>query len=105
MSDPGEHSDWVAYNKLKLKVATENFAPASGASTSPGQPARRDWIDITVRLATSWVGLFTAYVVALILAVTKFNELTKGLRDVGIPPWLGVALVAAFPLLALVFST
>src|SRR5579864_6622753 len=59
----------------------------------------------TVRLATSWVGFFTAYVVALILALTKFKELTKGFNDMGIPPWIGVALIAAFPLLALVFST
>ncbi|MBZ5726049.1 MAG: leucine-rich repeat domain-containing protein [Acidobacteriia bacterium] len=42
---------------------------------------------------------------ALILALTRFKELTKDLHDQGIPPWLGVALIAAFPLLALVFST
>src|SRR5258706_11446083 len=62
-------------------------------------------MDVTARLATSWVGLFTAYVVVLLLAITKFNELKKGLHDMGIPPWGGVALVAAFPLLALIFST
>jgi Leucine-rich repeat (LRR) protein len=44
-------------------------------------------------------------VVALILALTKFKELTNGLHDMGMPPWLGIALIAAFPLLALVFST
>ncbi len=43
--------------------------------------------------------------VALILALTKFKELTKNLQDMGIPPWGGIALFAAFPLIALVFST
>jgi hypothetical protein len=62
-------------------------------------------MEFTARLATSWVGLFTAYVVALLLALTKFTELKKGLDGMGIPPWGGVALVAAFPLLALIFST
>src|SRR5260370_11141933 len=86
-------------------MGTANVAPAPGDSPAPALPARRDWLDATVRLATSWVGLFTAYVVALILALTKFKELSKGLHDVGIPPWGGVALIAAFPVLALVFST
>jgi hypothetical protein len=75
------------------------------ASAESSLPARRDWIDLTARLATSWVGLFTAYVVALLLAFTKFNELKKGLHELGISPWGGVAMVAAFPLLALIFST
>lgn len=86
-------------------MGTVNIAPVPGDSPAPGLSARRDWIDVTVRLATSWVGLFTAYVVALILALTKFKELASDLHDVGIPSWLGVALVAAFPLFAFVFST
>ncbi len=77
-------------------------SPASGESPLL---ARRDWIDLTVRLATSWVGLFTAYVIALLVAFTKFSELKRGLQDMGIPPWGCIYLVAAFPLLALIFST
>jgi Leucine-rich repeat (LRR) protein len=80
-------------------VATPN--PASPADS----PARRDWLDVTIRLATSWVGLFTAYVVALILAIGKFNELKDGLEKMHLPPWAGIALIAAFPVLALTFST
>jgi conflict system STAND superfamily ATPase len=86
-------------------VGTTNVAPASGDSPAQGTTTKRDWIDVTVRLATSWVGLFTAYVVALTLALTKFNEFKDGLRELGLPPWMGVAIIAAFPVLALVFST
>jgi hypothetical protein len=73
-------------------------------SPEPSPTPRGDWIDVTVGLATSWAGLFTAYVVALLLAFTKFNEPQKGLQDMGIPPWGGVALVGAFPLVALIRS-
>jgi hypothetical protein len=62
-------------------------------------------MDATIRLATSWVGLFTAYVVAVILALKNYAELTQGLRAAHIPPWGGVALITAFPLFALIFST
>jgi Leucine-rich repeat (LRR) protein len=86
-------------------MGTAKVAPTSGDSSAPGLPVRHDWIDVALRLATSWVGLFSAYAVALILALTKFKELIKYFRDVGMPPWLGIALIAAFPLLALVFST
>jgi Leucine-rich repeat (LRR) protein len=86
-------------------VETASLPPTSGDSHAQPLSTRRDWIDVTVRLATSWVGLFTAYVVALILALTKFKELTNGLHEVGIPSWLGVALIGAFPLLSLIFST
>jgi hypothetical protein len=44
-------------------------------------------------------------VVALALALTKFKDLTKDLQGLGIPPWGGIALIAAFPLLAFVLST
>jgi len=68
-------------------------------------PARRDWADFTAKLATSWVGLFTAYVTALLLALTKFKELKAGLHELGISPLVGIALVAVFPLLAFLCST
>jgi len=77
--------------------------PNSAASTD--SPARRDWLDATMRLATSWVGLFTAYAAAVILVFTKFGELKEGLEKMHLPPWAGIALIAAFPVLALVFST
>ena len=73
--------------------------------TAATDPPRRDWLDLTIRLATSWVGLFTAYVVALILAIAKFNELRDGLEKMRLPPWAGIALIAAFPVFALTFST
>jgi hypothetical protein len=79
--------------------ATEGGAPASPPV------ARGGWIHSTVRLTTSWVGLFTAYVAGLILAIAKFKEYTTGLDELGLPPWSAVALIAAFPLFALVFST
>ncbi len=86
-------------------METSNPAPASSHPHALGLPARRDWVDVTIHLATSWVGLFTAYVVALALALTKFKDLTKDLQGLGIPPWGGIALIAAFPLLAFVLST
>jgi hypothetical protein len=78
-------------------------APAMPEPASPA--AKRDWLDVTVRLATSWVGLFTAYVAALILGLTKYKEFTAGLQQAGLPPWSGIILIAAFPIFALVFST
>jgi Leucine-rich repeat (LRR) protein len=84
---------------------TPAAAAPQGGEPSGSQAIRRDWLDVTVRLATSWVGLFTAYVAALILGLTKFRELTAGLQQAGLPPWSGIALIAAFPILALVFST
>jgi hypothetical protein len=66
-----------------------------GTPATPESPTpRRDWIDVTVRLATSWVGLFTAYVTGLLLAIKNFDDLKKGLQGMGIPPWGGIALVA-----------
>jgi hypothetical protein len=85
-------------------MATPSATPAS-VESPPASPAKRDWLDVTIRLATSWVGLFTAYAIALLLLFAKFNELKKGLQDMGIPPWAGIALVAAFPVMALLFST
>lgn len=86
-------------------MSSADTGSASVGSPAPHVPARRGWIDVTLRLATSWVGLLTAYMVAVILALTKYGQLTKGLQDAGIPPRLGLAFVGAFPLFALVFST
>jgi len=68
-------------------------------------PARKDWLDATLRLATSWVGLFVAYASALAVLLIKSKELKQGLQNVGLPPWLALVLIAAFPLLAFVSST
>jgi hypothetical protein len=75
-----------------------------GASATPSA-GRGGWADFTIRLATSWLGQFTAYLAALTLAVTNVRKFSSGLHDMGLPPWSGIALVVAFPLLALVFST
>ena len=83
---------------IESTAATEIQAPAPASS-------RRDWIDFTMRLATSWVGLFTAYVAALILAIKNYKELAEGLHSMGLPAWVGLAQIAAFPLFALAFST
>lgn len=42
--------------------------------------------------------MFSAYVIALILALTKFKEFAAALHGMGMPPWSGIALIAAFPL-------
>jgi hypothetical protein len=76
----------------------ETSAPVSGVLYAAAAPARRDWVDATVRLATSSVGLFTAYAVALTLAITESKELGDGLKQMGAPPWVGVALIIGFPL-------
>ena len=86
-------------------MGTSNVAPAPNDSPAAGPPAHRDWLDAVFRLATSWVGLFTAYATAVLLALTQLGKLSKGLQDIGIRPGLGIALIAALPLLALVFST
>jgi Leucine-rich repeat (LRR) protein len=71
----------------------------------PDSPAPRDWLDATMRLATSWVGLFSVYAAAVILVLTKFNELKDRLGTMGLKPRAGIALIGALPVLALVFST
>jgi hypothetical protein len=83
-------------------MSTLSGATAPEASASP---SRRDWVDVTVRLATSWAGLFTAYVAALIVGLMKYKEFTAAFRQTGLPPWSGIVLIAAFPVGALVFST
>jgi hypothetical protein len=89
---------------LFTNMFPEKLTPTNGDVATPSPP-NRDWVDVTMRLATSWVGLFSANVVALILALTKVKEFTAGLHEMGLPPWSGIALIAAFPLLALGFST
>jgi hypothetical protein len=84
-----------------LTMATTGAAQRS-VEPIHGPSPRRNWLDATIRLATSLVGLFTAYAVACTLALKKYEELSKGLVNVGLPPW---AVIAAFPVAALLFST
>jgi hypothetical protein len=58
-------------------------------------------------VATSWVGGLSAYIAALILAVKNFRELREFLTQIlpGAPLWLDVALIAALPVLALIFHS
>jgi len=55
----------------------------------------------------SWVGQITAYVAALILLAKHFKELGDLSKQIApaAPSWMGIAIIAAFPLLALVFHT
>jgi len=84
---------------------TELLPAPEGLPAATASDARRGWFDVTVRLATSWVGLFTAYAGAVTLALTNVGKLRAGFIELGLPPWGGLALLAALPLLALVFST
>ena len=52
--------------KLDFAVAAPTLLQIPLIPMASGLPARRDWIDVSVRLASSWVGLLTAYVVVRI---------------------------------------
>lgn len=80
-------------------------APSTAQALASSAPQRRDYLDATVRLATSWVGLFAAYAVAVVLLLNNYTQVTEGLKAAGLPLWGGIALLCAFPLAALVFST
>ena len=99
-------SSGTAANSACIRLSTI-MSTQSGPSVPevPSSASGRDWVDVTVRLATSWAGLFTAYVAALILGLTKYKELTAAFQQFGLPPWSGIVLIAAFPVCALVFST
>jgi hypothetical protein len=56
---------------------------------------------LVAKLATSWVGLLAAYAGAITAAVLAFRKLEEPLKN--LPVWLRAALVAALPVLALVF--
>jgi hypothetical protein len=90
----------LSYYSFNMSAIREEAVPEAN---SPG--TKRDWIDVTVRLATSWVGLFTAYIAALILGLTKYKEFTTGLQQIGVKPWIGILLIVSFPLFAILFST
>jgi len=77
--------------------------PAASADTGAATTGLGRAIDLTARLATSWVGLLTAYAGAVLAAVVAFQKLKEPLS--GVPLWARFAIVAALPVLALVFHT
>ena len=89
-------------------MGTANAAPASGGSPQPEAAA---WLGRLISgatsLATSWVGGLSAYIAALIIAAKNFRELSDFLKQIlpGAPLWLGVAVVAALPVLALILHS
>jgi hypothetical protein len=85
-------------------MATPGPAPASVESPAPS-PARRDWLDATIRLATSWIGISTAYLLAVAAWFAEFDKIEKIFSDKHIPLLGGILLVASVPLAAFVCST
>jgi predicted Ser/Thr protein kinase len=104
---------------LDMKHALEDILPACVAQAANSPKARRKgrmaaWrrfaaarISPTILAVagTSWIGLFSAYVVALILTIAKFTDFTAALQAKGMPEWSATALIAVFPLLVFVIST
>ena len=84
---------------------TESLVSKEAPLPAPSSASGRGWLDVTVRIATSWVGLFAAYAAAVTLALSNVKKLQAGFAELGLPPWVGIALLAALPLVALVFST
>jgi hypothetical protein len=84
-----------------MATASPVAGPPDSASAAMNGLGRA--FDITIRLATSWVGQLTAYVGAVTAAVFAFQKLAEPLK--GTPPWLRVVLLSLFPIGALVFHT
>lgn len=86
-----------------MSTASPAPAPSSaaGAETPSGGLGRA--IDLTSRIATSWVGLITAYVGAISAAIVAFQQLQKHLSDW--PLWTRILLVSALPVAVLIFHT
>jgi hypothetical protein len=85
-------------------MATASPAPNAPASAEAGVKAGLGGaLDLTAKLATSWVGLLTAYAGAILAAIVAFQKLKEPLA--GVPTWGRVLIVAAAPILALTFHT
>jgi len=80
---------------------TPTLTPVSGPNLDSPPKGLGPVFEVVAKLATSWVGLLTAYAGAITAAVLAFQKLQEPLK--GLPVWLRAALVAALPLLALVF--
>src|SRR3974390_3451316 len=84
-------------------MATASSAPVAGADAGAAKSGLGAALDLTAKLATSWVGLLTAYAGAILAAIVAFQKLKQPLA--GVPPWGRVLIVAAAPILALTFHT
>jgi uncharacterized membrane protein YhdT len=60
-------------------------------------------LNATFKLATSWIGLLTAYVVAITTSVYAFHKLAVPMA--GLPTWIRAAVVLAPLLLVLIFHS
>lgn len=85
-----------------MSAASPASSPSSAASHDASNALGRI-IDLTSRLATSWVGLLTAYAGAVSAAVIAFQQLNKHLNEW--PLWARILLVAALPFLVLISHT
>ena len=80
-------------------TSTLTPAPSPNLESSPSGLGRV--INLTARLATSWVGLLTAYAGAVTAAILAFKALEAPLHGTSV--WVRIALVFTLPALALVF--
>src|SRR5208337_2884083 len=78
-------------------LLTATAGAADSAATGVGRAIER-----TLGLAKSWVGMLTAYVVAVTAGVYAFQKFAEPLK--GRPFWILVSLLAAPLVLALVFQ-
>jgi len=86
---------------MRTSVGTASPNPNhTSPSTSDVPPSGRGRAPL--RLATSWLGRLTAYIGAFAAAFFAFQRLPDPLK--ALPLWLQVALLAALPVLALVFQ-
>lgn len=86
-------------------MAAPSLSPIDSATSSREGSATGlgRLLEPTARIATSWVGLVTAYIGSITAAVIAFQKLANPLK--GVPVWLRAALVLLLPILALTFQT
>src|SRR5215468_2678045 len=82
-------------------------SPAAGMpSASEAESAKTGIsraVDITARLATSWLGLLAGYAGAVTAAIVAFQKSAEPLKEW--PFWARIALVFSIPLIILAFHT
>jgi len=82
-------------------MASPTLTPVSSPNLDSASKGLGRAFELVAKLATSWVGLLTAYAGAITAAVLAFQKLAEPLKD--LPVGLRAGLVAALPILALVF--
>lgn len=92
----------LTYNRLTMATATPASSQTTDKEAGTTQTGFDRVINLTTRLATSWVGLLTVYAGALLGAVVAFQKFKEPLA--GVPLWGRVAIVAA-PLVLALFHT